>query len=80
MNTRFIKTSDVLDIVKHVDPSAVLKKHTKKFVYSSSSACTCCKDIVLKTDGYLLYTYLSNKTLRALGVKTNSPDDFWGCY
>lgn len=80
MNKRFIKTSAVFNVVKRSDPSAFLNKHKKTFTYSSSSACTCCADIVLCVDGYLLYTSLSNKTLRDLGVKTNSPKDFWGCY
>lgn len=78
MNTRFIKTKKALDVIKRNDNSAYVKKHIKKYIYSAS--CTCCTDIVLKVHGYLLCTSLSNKELRDLGVKTNSPDDFYGCY
>lgn len=80
MNTRFIKAVKALDFIKKYDPHAFVVKHVKRYTYESSTACTCCTDIVLKVDGYLLYTSLSNKALRALRVKTNSPDDFWGCY
>lgn len=80
MNTRFIKTIDVLSIVNKKDYLAYTKKHVKKYVYNSSTACSCCRDIVVYIEGYILYTSLSNKELRDLGVKTNAPDDFYGCY
>lgn len=80
MNARFIKTIDVLSIVKKKDDLAYTKKHVKKYVYNSSTACSCCKDIVVYIEGYILYTFLSNKELRSLGVKTNALEDYYGCY
>lgn len=70
----------MLAVINTRDNSAIVVDHVKKFVYESSAACTCCEDMVIKVHGYLLYTALSNKELRALGVKTNAPEDFWGCY
>ena len=79
-NVRFLKTISMLSVVNCIDHSAYVIKHVKNFVYNSSAACTCCSDIKITVKGYLLYTTLSNRELRALGVKTNSPEDFHGCY
>lgn len=79
-NVRFMKTTDMLAVINSIDHSARVVEHVKRFVYESSAACTCCPDFVIDMRGYLLYTTLSNKELRALGVKTNSPKDFYGCY
>lgn len=37
-------------------------------------------DLRITIKGYLLHTTLSNKELKALGIKTNSPKDFYGYY
>jgi hypothetical protein len=79
-NIRFLKTIDILSVVNCRDHSAYVTKHVKKFIYNSSAACTCCPDLRVTVKGYLLHTTLSNKELKSLGVKTNSPKDFYGCY
>jgi hypothetical protein len=80
MNKRFIKSAVILSIIKIYDPTAYIKRHIKKLNYESSSACTCCENLVVNQSGYILYTNLKNRELKKLNIKTNSPLDYWGYY